>query len=122
VSKLARKITSDEELDAKINRGVEAVYTVSKAAYGPGAGNAILELPYGDPIISRDGVTNVEKVILEIIDLISDKNRSCILIFSTNDEYSDIWTVLDKVMDFSSDAVENPNSDRDVKLWIKYTN
>jgi len=62
---LARQITSDEDLDAKINRGVEAVFTVAKAAYGPTAGNAILELPYGDPMISRDGVTNVEKVILE---------------------------------------------------------
>jgi len=65
VSNLSRTITSDEELDAKIGRGIEAVYKVAKAAYGPGAGNALLELAYGDPIISRDGVTNVEKVILE---------------------------------------------------------
>ena len=65
MSNLSRTITSDEELDAKIGRGIEAVYKVAKAAYGPGAGNALLELAYGDPIISRDGVTNVEKVILE---------------------------------------------------------
>lgn len=65
MSKQVRIVTSDEELDAKINRGVEQIYTVAKAAYGPGAGNAILELPYGDPMISRDGVTNVKNVYLE---------------------------------------------------------
>ena len=65
VSKQVREVISDEELDAKIARGVEAIYKVAKAAYGPGAGNAILELPYGDPMISRDGVTNVKNVYLE---------------------------------------------------------
>ena len=40
----------------------------------------------------------------------------------TNDEYEDIWTVLDEIMDTGSQIVENPNSELDVKLWIKYTN
>lgn len=65
MSKQVRTVTSEEELNEKISRGVEAIYQVAKAAYGPKAGNAILELPYGDPMISRDGVTNVKNVYLE---------------------------------------------------------
>lgn len=63
-----------------------------------------------------------KKVIEEIIGEVIDRGNSCMLIFSTNSSYMDIWTVLDEVMDFSSEAIENPNSDIDVKLWIKYTN
>ena len=65
MSKQVRTVTSEEELNEKISRGVEAIYQVAKAAYGPKAGNAILELSYGDPMISRDGVTNVKNVYLE---------------------------------------------------------
>ena len=63
-----------------------------------------------------------EKVITTIIEKVIYRNNSCMLIFSTNNDYPEIWTVLDKVMDFSSQSVENPNSDLQVKLWIKYTN
>lgn len=62
---LARNITYGEELNAKLDRGVSAVYEVAKAAYGPGAGNALLEINYGYPQISRDGVNNVRKVYLK---------------------------------------------------------
>jgi chaperonin GroEL len=65
MTKASRNIVFGDELQQHINRGIEQVYEVAKAAYGPGAGNALLELPYGDPLISRDGVTNVEKVYLE---------------------------------------------------------
>lgn len=64
MSKLTKDIVFGQELQSKIAAGIEKVYQVAKAAYGPGAGNALLELPYGDPLISRDGVTNVEKVYL----------------------------------------------------------
>lgn len=63
-----------------------------------------------------------KKVIEVIIEEVVERDNSCMLIFSTNSSYMDIWTVLDEIMDFSSEAVENPNSDMDVKLWIKYTN
>ena len=63
-----------------------------------------------------------KKVIEAIIEEIIECNNSCMLIFSTNSSYMDIWAVLDEVMDFSSKIVENPNSDMDVRLWIKYTN
>lgn len=62
---LARNITTGEELNQKLTRGVSAVYEVAKAAYGPGAGNALLEINYGYPQISRDGVNNVRKVYLK---------------------------------------------------------
>lgn len=65
MSKLSRNIVFGQDLQQKIAKGIESIYQVAKAAYGPGAGNAFLELPYGDPLISRDGVTNVEKVYLE---------------------------------------------------------
>ena len=66
--------------------------------------------------------TLFKDVIKAIIELIESGNNTCMLIFSTNSSYMDIWTVLDEVMDFSSKIVENPNSDMDVRLWIKYTN
>lgn len=65
MSKASRDIIYGSDLQQKIASGIEKVYQVAKAAYGPGAGNAFLELPYGDPLISRDGVTNVEKVFLK---------------------------------------------------------
>ena len=61
-----------------------------------------------------------EKVITAIIEEVIYRNNSCMLIFSTNDTYPEIWTALDKVMDFSSQSIENPNSYSQVKLWIKY--
>lgn len=65
MSKQTKVVVYGDVLRSRITEGVEAVYQVAKAAYGPGAGNAFIELPYGDPLVSRDGVTNVEKVYLE---------------------------------------------------------
>ena len=65
MSKISRDVWYDKELEEKLMAGVSKVYRVAKAAYGPGAGNASLELNYGDPLSSRDGVTNVRKVYLE---------------------------------------------------------
>ena len=62
------------------------------------------------------------KVMNQVLDLIIEEGRCCMVLFSTNDEYEDIWTVLDEIMDTGSQVVENPNSELDVKLWIKYTN
>ena len=63
-----------------------------------------------------------QKAILEIIKVFAESKNGCMLIFSTNDEMYEIWEVLDEVMDMQSEAVNNPNSDMDVRLWIKYTN
>lgn len=65
MSKLTKTIVFDDELHAKIARGLDIAYNVAKASFGPNAGNALIEYPYGDPQISRDGVTNLRKVILD---------------------------------------------------------
>lgn len=65
MSKISRDIWYGQELQEKLNNGVQKVYDVAKAAYGPGAGNAIIEQNFGFPQISRDGVTNVRKVYLQ---------------------------------------------------------
>lgn len=62
MTKLSRDILYGKELEEKLGNGVEKIYQVARAAYGPNAGNAIIELNYGGPQISRDGVTNVSKV------------------------------------------------------------
>lgn len=59
-----RDITYGDELNNKIFQGVEKIYLVAKAAYGPKAGNALIEATHGAPLLSRDGVTNVKKVFL----------------------------------------------------------
>ncbi len=66
--------------------------------------------------------TLFKDVIKAVIELVESQNNTCMLIFSTNCEYPEIWDILNEVMDFSSEVVENPNSDMDVRLWIKYTN
>lgn len=59
-----RNIIFDDELQVKIGRALEAVYKVASASYGPKAGIALIEQPYGAPTASRDGVTNLKKVYL----------------------------------------------------------
>lgn len=65
MSKLSRDIVYGKELDQKLATGVEAAYLVANACYGPASGNALIEVNYGFPISSRDGVTNLRKVYLE---------------------------------------------------------
>lgn len=65
MSKLSRRVVYGDELQSKIADGIEKIYRVAEAAYGPKAGNVSIEQVYGDPLVSRDGVTNVDKVFLE---------------------------------------------------------
>jgi chaperonin GroEL len=65
LSKLVKDIVFDDDLHAKIAKGLLIAYNVAKASYGPNAGNALIEYPYGDPLISRDGVTNLRKLTLD---------------------------------------------------------
>lgn len=60
-----RTVVFDEDLHPRIAKGVQKIYEVAEAAYGPKAGNVIIEQAYGDPLISRDGVTNIERVFLK---------------------------------------------------------
>ena len=65
MSKLSRLVIKDKELNEKIEAGIEAAYEVANACYGPASGNALIELNYGYPQSSRDGVTNLRKLYLE---------------------------------------------------------
>lgn len=65
MSKLVKDVVFGDDLHSRIAKGLEKAYNVAKASYGPNAGNALIEYPYGDPLISRDGVTNLRKLILE---------------------------------------------------------
>lgn len=73
---MAKEIVYDEEALKRIKDGVEAVYKVAKAAYGPMSGNVLLHRNWGAPTISHDGVTNVREV--EPKDLISNMAASVI--------------------------------------------
>ena len=62
---IVKKISYEKGTQEKIEAGVNAVYNVAAAAYGAKGGDVILEQQYGDPKLSRDGVTNVDQVYLE---------------------------------------------------------
>src|SRR5579859_888264 len=53
------------KIQEKIESGLEQIYGLAKASYGPKAGIALIEAPFGAPLASRDGVTNIRKAILE---------------------------------------------------------
>ena len=59
--KQARKLIREDKLQEGIAKGARKAYLLAKAGYGPKAGNAMLEQPYGDPLLSRDGITNIRK-------------------------------------------------------------
>lgn len=42
--------------------GADMLYQAVSRVYGPGAGNAVLGLPFGDPTLTRDGVTVAKRV------------------------------------------------------------
>jgi chaperonin GroEL len=55
-----RKPITGEDAQIAIKEGVELAYDVAKAAFGPRSGNVAIESQYGDPIISHDGVFNLD--------------------------------------------------------------
>lgn len=60
-----KQIAFENKTQNAIKQGVDAVYNVAAAAYGAKGGNVLLERQYGDPTLSRDGVTNVREVFLQ---------------------------------------------------------
>jgi chaperonin GroEL len=63
VSKV-RTILYRDEMQKAVHDGAFKVHEVAKAAYGPRAGNVAIEKHYGAPVLSRDGVTNIQEVVL----------------------------------------------------------
>lgn len=60
-----KHLAQEKETQEGIQRGVDAIAAVAAAAYGLKGGDVILESSYGDPRLSRDGVTNVSEVHLK---------------------------------------------------------
>lgn len=55
-----RKFIKGEEAQSAIRKGVDIAFDLAKAAFGPRSGNVAMESVYGDPMISHDGVFNLE--------------------------------------------------------------
>lgn len=79
-----KDIIFGDDVQARIASALEKVYNVAAASYGPKAGVALIEQPYGAPTASRDGVTNIKKVnlsdpvenmVAEIVKQASEQNN-----------------------------------------------
>lgn len=57
-----KELVFDLEARQKVFTGAQKLYNAVSRVYGPGAGNAILGLPFGDPTLTRDGVTVAKRV------------------------------------------------------------
>lgn len=57
-----RSLLTDDEAMAKVMAGAGAMYDAVSRVYGPGARNALLGMPFGDPVLSRDGVTVAKRL------------------------------------------------------------
>lgn len=57
-----KELFFDLEARQKLFTGAQKLYNAVGRVYGPGAGNAILGLPFGDPTLTRDGVTVAKRV------------------------------------------------------------
>ena len=55
----------EDEARAALGRGVEALTRAVQATLGPKGGNAIIDVPIGTPIVSRDGVSIAAEIELE---------------------------------------------------------
>ena len=54
----------DTDAYEKVMAGAYKCTAAVSSVYGPGAGNALLGMPYGDPTLTRDGVTVAKRVSL----------------------------------------------------------
>lgn len=57
-----RYLLTDDEAMAKVMAGAKHMYDAVSRVYGPGARNALLGMPFGDPVLSRDGVTVAKRL------------------------------------------------------------
>lgn len=53
------------EARSTVLTGVEKLYQAVASTYGPAANNVLQGMPYGDPVLTRDGVTVAKRVILD---------------------------------------------------------
>jgi len=60
-----KKITHSDNARASLLAGAEKIYETVSSTFGPAGNNVILGMPFGDPTITRDGVTVAKRVVLE---------------------------------------------------------
>lgn len=58
-------ITQGEDARLKLSKGAQTMADAVGSTFGPGGYNVILGMPYGDPTLTRDGVTVAKRTILE---------------------------------------------------------
>ena len=60
-----KNILHGDDAKSKLVAGAEKIYNVVSSTYGPAGHNVILGMPYGDGVLTRDGVTVAKRVVLE---------------------------------------------------------
>lgn len=60
-----KNILFADEARAKLLEGSRKMYEAVSSTYGPAGNNVILGMPYGDGVLTRDGVTVAKRTILE---------------------------------------------------------
>lgn len=60
-----KNILLSSEARSKIVEGTRKMYEAVSSTYGPAGNNVILGMPYGDPVLTRDGVTVAKRTILK---------------------------------------------------------
>lgn len=55
----------DDEARATVLSGVEKLYKAVSSTYGPAANNVLQGMVFGDPVLTRDGVTVAKRIILK---------------------------------------------------------
>lgn len=68
MSRLTRNISYGQDFQIAKDAGIEQAYQLAKVSYGPNSGNVGIELNYGFPVVSHDGVTNLRKLYIEDAD------------------------------------------------------
>ncbi|MDO4870559.1 MAG: molecular chaperone GroEL [Candidatus Saccharibacteria bacterium] len=61
---MAKKIFYEQEARERVLAGAEQLYQAVKVTFGPKGGNAVIAKEYGGPIITHDGVTVAENIVL----------------------------------------------------------
>lgn len=61
---MAKKIFYGQEARERVLAGAEQLYEAVKVTFGPKGGNAVIAKDYGGPIITHDGVTVAENIVL----------------------------------------------------------
>lgn len=57
-----KRVITGPAARAKLFAGAKELYDGVSNVYGPGSGNAVLDLPFGDPTLTHDGVTVAKRI------------------------------------------------------------